>query len=164
VGRAISVALLGASGVGKTAIVSRILGGPAPRGPTRRPAFYRLPLGGAELYIVDTPGRRAARVAERYCEASRRLGARIEVIAYVYSVVEPDSLAALVEIGELLSCAEARERVLVGNKADLVESAGMAVEGNGAAGILGAGRVCYVSALGDSPEALLACLLGGAAP
>ena len=93
-----SVVFLGVGGVGKTTYIYRLLGITEEPRVTRRPGVYQLATGGAELYLVDTPGQCAVEVARRYYEAVRTFGTRLDLIVYMYSVVDPASYHALWDI------------------------------------------------------------------
>jgi ethanolamine utilization protein EutP (predicted NTPase) len=62
---------------------------------TRRPGAYQLAVGNSELYLVDTPGQYAVEVARRCYEAIKTFGRRLDLIIYMYSVVDPATYHAL---------------------------------------------------------------------
>jgi hypothetical protein len=119
-----SVVFLGVGGVGKTTYIYKVLGlSKAPR-VTRRPGFYPLPIGDLLLYLVDTPGQYAVEVARRYYDAVKTFGARIDLVVYVYSVVEPETLGALWEIEEWVSRFSPRRKSLWATSEILQRSSG----------------------------------------
>jgi len=154
-----SVVFLGVGGVEKTTYIYKVLGlSKAPR-VTRRPGFYPLPIGDLLLYLVDTPGQYAVEVARRYYDAVKTFGARTDLVDYVYSVVEPETLGALWEIEEWVSRFSPRRKILVGDKRDLAEELGFMAVGEEAAEAFEALRVYYTSALKDDAEVLIRHIL-----
>jgi small GTP-binding protein len=149
-----SVVFLGVGGVGKTTYIYRLLGITKEPRVTRRPGVYQLATGGAELYLVDTPGQYAVEVARRYYEAVRIFGTRLDLIVYMYSVVDPASYHALWDIETWVSRYPPHRKIVIGNKTDLVEELGYMIEGEDAVRWLNALRLYYVSALKDDPQRL----------
>ncbi|ACB40179.1 Rab family GTPase [Pyrobaculum neutrophilum] len=154
-----TVVFMGIGGVGKTTYIYRVLGiAKAPR-VTRKPGVYQITAGDTLLYLVDTPGQYAVEVAQRYYEAIKTFGTRIDLVVYVYSVVDPPTLQALWEIENWVSRYPPHTKVLLGNKRDLAEEVGVFTEGDDAATALGSVRLYYTSALKDEPEELLSHLV-----
>jgi len=149
-----SVVFLGVGGVGKTTYIYRLLGITKEPRVTRRPGVYQLATGGAELYLVDTPGQYAVEVAQRYYEAIRTFGTRLDLIVYMYSVVDPASYHALWDIETWVSRYPPHRKIVIGNKTDLVEELGYMIEGEDAVRWVNALRLYYVSALKDDPQRL----------
>jgi len=149
-----SVVFLGVGGVGKTTYIYRLLGITKEPRVTRRPGVYQLATGGAELYLVDTPGQYAVEVAQRYYEAIRTFGTRLDLIVYMYSVVDPASYHALWDIETWVSRYPPHRKIVIGNKTDLAEELGYMIEGEDAVRWLNALRLYYVSALKDDPQRL----------
>ena len=152
--RQFGVVFLGVGGVGKTTYIYRLLGVSKRPAVTRRPRWYPLYADRAVIYLVDVPGQRAVEVAKGYYQAVRAYGVRVDLIVYMYSVVEPATLDALYEIHEWAAGVPASARVLVGNKRDLAEEVGFMVEGDGVAASLNASRIYYTSALKDDAASL----------
>ncbi|MEM0464644.1 GTPase domain-containing protein [Pyrobaculum sp.] len=152
--RQLGVVFLGVGGVGKTTYIYRLLGISKKPVLTRRPRWYPLYADRAVIYLVDVPGQRAVEVARGYYQAVRAYGARVDLIVYMYSVVEPATLDALFEIHQWAAGVPASARILVGNKRDLAEEAGFMVEGDGAAPYLGVLKIYYTSALKDDAASL----------
>jgi small GTP-binding protein len=149
-----SVVFLGVGGVGKTTYIYRLLGITKEPRVTRRPGVYQLATGGAELYLVDTPGQYAVEVARRYYEAVRTFGTRLDLIVYMYSVVDPASYHALWDIETWVSRYPPHRKIVIGNKTDLAEELGYMIEGEDAVRWVNALRLYYVSALKDDPQRL----------
>jgi GTPase SAR1 family protein len=149
-----SVVFLGVGGVGKTTYIYRLLGITKEPRVTRRPGVYQLATGGAQLYLVDTPGQYAVEVAQRYYEAIRTFGTRLDLIVYMYSVVDPASYHALWDIETWVSRYPPHRKIVIGNKTDLAEELGYMVEGEDAVRWVNALRLYYVSALKDDPQRL----------
>ncbi|MEM1598902.1 MAG: GTPase domain-containing protein [Pyrobaculum sp.] len=150
-----SAVFLGVGGVGKTTYIYRVLGvGKTPR-VTRRPGVYQLSLSHQDLYLIDTPGQYAVEIAQKYYEAIKTYDVRLDLIVYVYSVVDPPTLEALWEIENWVSKYPAPRKILIGNKKDLADEIGVFTEGEDAARSLGASKLYYTSALKDDPEHLL---------
>ncbi|ABP51581.1 MAG: GTPase domain-containing protein [Pyrobaculum arsenaticum] len=152
--RQLGVVFLGVGGVGKTTYIYRLLGTSKRPAVTTRPRWYPLYADRAVIYLVDVPGQRAVEVARGYYQAVRTYGARVDLIVYMYSVVEPATLDALSEIHQWAAGVPASARILVGNKRDLAEEAGFMVEGDGAAPYLGVLKIYYTSALKDDAASL----------
>ncbi|MGC9050681.1 Rab family GTPase [Pyrobaculum sp.] len=150
-----TVVFLGVGGVGKTTYIYRVLGMAKTPRVTRKPGVYQMPYGDWELYLVDTPGQYAIEVAQRYYEAVKTFGTRIDLIVYMYSLVEPQTLEALFEIDQWASRYPQHNVILIGNKRDLAEELGYVTEGDDAAKMLGAKALYYTSALRDDPPDLL---------
>jgi hypothetical protein len=85
-------------GLGKTTYIHRVLGLSKTPRVARRPYVYKLTLGTTDLYLVDTPGQYAVEIAQRYYEAIKIFGTRLDLIVYMYSVVDPDTYYALWDI------------------------------------------------------------------
>ena len=149
-----SVVFLGVGGVGKTTYIYRLLGITKEPRVTRRPGVYQLATGDAELYLVDTPGQYAVEVAQRYYEAIRTFGTRLDLIVYMYSVVDPASYHALWDIETWVSRYPPHRKIVIGNKTDLAEELGYMIEGEDAVRWVNALRLYYVSALKDDPQRL----------
>jgi len=149
-----SVVFLGVGGVGKTTYIYRLLGITKEPRVTRRPGVYQLATGGAELYLVDTPGQYAVEVARRYYEAVRTFGTRLDLIVYMYSVVDHASYHALWDIETWVSRYPPHRKIVIGNKTDLAEELGYMIEGEDAVRWVNALRLYYVSALKDDPQRL----------
>ncbi len=145
---------LGVGGVGKTTYIYRLLGITKEPRVTRRPGVYQLATGGAELYLVDTPGQYAVEVARRYYEAVRTFGTRLDLIVYMYSVVDPASYHALWDIETWVSRYPPHRKIVIGNKIDLAEELGYMVEGEDAVRWVNALRLYYASALKDNSQRL----------
>ncbi|MEM4763786.1 MAG: Miro domain-containing protein, partial [Pyrobaculum sp.] len=90
-----------------------------------------------------------------YYEAIKTYDVRLDLIVYVYSVVDPPTLEALWEIENWVSKYPAPRKILIGNKKDLADEIGVFTEGEDAARSLGASKLYYTSALKDDPEHLL---------
>jgi len=153
-----TVVFLGVCGVGKTTYIYRVLGITKEPRVTRWPGVYKLTAGNAELYLVDTPGQYAVDVAQRYYEATKTFGTRLDLIIYMYSVVDPATYHALWDIETWVSRYPPHRKIVVGNKMDLAEEFGYMAEGEDAVKWLNAMRIYYVSALKDDPQKLLAII------
>lgn len=150
-----AVVFLGVGGVGKTTYIYRVLGrSKAPR-VTRRPDTYFVPSDVFNLFLVDTPGQLVGEVVRRYYEAVVKYGVRVDLVVYMYSVVDPYTLDAVVEIDAAARRFVAGGKILVGNKRDLGEELGLFAEGDDVAKIIGAKALYYTSALKDDPDVLL---------
>jgi len=149
-----SVVFLGVGGVGKTTYVYRLLGITKVPRITRRPGVYQLVTGDNMLYLVDTPGQYAVEVARRYYEAVRIFGTRLDLIVYMYSVVDRASYHALWDIETWVSRYPPHRKIVIGNKIDLAKELNYMVEGEDAVRQLNALRLYYVSALKDDPRRL----------
>jgi GTP-binding protein EngB required for normal cell division len=123
------VVFLGVGGVGKTTYIYRIHGITKEPRVTRRPGVYQLATGGAELYLMDTPGQYAVEVARRYYEAVRTFGTRLDLIVNMYSVVDPASYHALWDIETWVSRYPPHKKIVIENKTDLVEELVYMIEG-----------------------------------
>lgn len=150
-----TIVFMGVGGVGKTTYIYRILGIAKMPRVTRRPGVYQIVVGNRELYLVDTPGQYAVEVAQKYYEAIRVFGTRLNLIVYMYSIVDPPTLHALWEIENWVSKYPPHKKILIGNKRDLAEEVGFMTEGDDVATAIGAVRLYYTSALKDEPEELL---------
>jgi GTP-binding protein EngB required for normal cell division len=153
-----TVVFLGVGGVGKTTYIYRVLGITKQPRVTRRPGVYQLVAGNTELYLVDTPGQYAAEVARRYYEAIKTFGTRLDLIIYMYSVVDPETYHALWDIEMWVSRYPPHRKIVAGNKMGLVVELGYMTEGEDAVKWLNATRIYYVSALKDDPQKLLAII------
>jgi ethanolamine utilization protein EutP (predicted NTPase) len=149
-----SVVFLGVGGVGKTTYIYRLLGITKVPRITRKPSVYQLVTGDDVLYLVDTPGQYAVEVARRYYEAVRTFGTRLDLIVYMYSVVDPASYHALWDIETWVSRYPPHRKIVIGNKTDLAEELGYMIEGEDAVRWVNALRLYYVSALKDDPQRL----------
>ncbi len=149
-----SVVFLGVGGVGKTTYIYRLLGITKVPRVTRRPGVYQLATGDVMLYLVDTPGQYAVEVARRYYEAVRTFGTRLDLIVYMYSVVDHASYHALWDIETWVSRYPPHKKIVIGNKIDLVKERGYMIEGEEAVKKVNAQRLYYVSALKDDPQRL----------
>ena len=149
-----SVVFLGVGGVGKTTYIYRLLGITKVPRITRKPSVYQLVTGDDVLYLVDTPGQCAVEVARRYYEAVRTFGTRLDLIVYMYSVVDHASYHALWDIETWVSRYPPHRKIVIGNKTDLAEELGYMVEGEDAVRWVNAQRLYYVSALKDDPQRL----------
>ncbi len=149
-----SVVFLGVGGVGKTTYVYRLLGITKVPRVTRRPGVYQLATRDVMLYLVDTPGQYAVEVARRYYEAVKTFGTRLDLIVYMYSVVDPASYHAIWDIETWVSRYPPHKKIVIGNKTDLAKELGYMIEGEEAVRWVNALRLYYVSALKDDPQRL----------
>jgi GTPase SAR1 family protein len=144
------VVLLGVGGVGKTTFVYRLLGLSAAPPATLRPGLYRLYFASGAVELLDVPGQHAVEVARH---VARQMHLFFDKAVLMYDVTRADTLYALSEILDSLcvygTCLAAREVAVVGNKRDLAEELGYAVENS----IL-PHPTTYISALRDPPEEL----------
>ena len=154
-----TVVFLGVGGVGKTTYIYRVLGITKEPRVTRRPGVYQLAEGNIELYLVDTPGQYAVEIAQRYYEAIKTFGTRLNLIIYMYSVVDLATYHALWDIETWVSRYPPHRKIVVGNKMDLAEELGYMAEGEDAVKWLNAMRIYYVSALKDDPQKLLTIII-----
>jgi signal recognition particle receptor subunit beta len=149
-----SVVFLGVGGVGKTTYIYRLLGITKVPRVTRRPDAHLLTTEDVRLWLVDTPGQYAVEVARRYYEAVKTFGTRLDLIVYMYSVVDPASYHALWDIETWVSRYPPHKKIVIGNKKDLAEELGYMIEGGDAVRWVNALRLYYVSALKDDPQRL----------
>jgi signal recognition particle receptor subunit beta len=149
-----TVVFLGVVGVGKTTYIYRLLGITKEPRATRRPGVYQLETEDVRLWLVDTPGQYAVEVARRYYEAVRTFGTRLDLIVYMYSVVDHASYHALWDIETWVSRYPPHRKIVIGNKKDLAEERGYMIGGEEAVRRVNAQRLYYVSALKDDPQKL----------
>jgi len=150
-----AVVFLGLGGVGKTTYIYRVVGLSKTPRVTRRPDTYIFTSELYNLFLIDTPGQLVGEVVRRYYEAVVKYGVRIDLVVYMYSVVDPQTLEAIVEIDKAASRFIKGGKILVGNKRDLGKEIGIFVEGDDVVKKVGASGVYYTSALKDDPETLL---------
>jgi len=154
-----SVLLLGVGGVGKTTIVYRLLGLSDRARTTLRPGIYRIWYNGSWYDVVDVPGQTAVEVAKAVVSD---LAQYFDVIVLVYDLVRQETYDALSEIWSTICvprnrCPTVREVVIVGNKRDLAEELGYAVEADPSQ--FGAVDVRKISALRDPADVVARAVL-----
>jgi GTPase SAR1 family protein len=154
-----SVVFLGVGGVGKTTYIYRLLGMTKVPRVTRRPDVHLLATEDVRLWLVDTPGQYAVEVARRYYEAVKTFGTRLDLIVYMYSVVDHASYHALWDIERWVSRYPSHKKIIIGNKKDIAEQLGYMIEGDEAVSRLNAQRLYYTSALKDDPRRLLEIII-----
>jgi len=154
-----SVLLLGVGGVGKTTVVYRLLGLNNNVRTTLRPGIYRIWYNGWWYDVVDTPGQMAVEVAQAVASNPTLYFDRAVLM---YDLVHQETYEALSDIWSTIcvlrgKCLSAREVIIVGNKRDLAEELGYAVEADPTQ--FSAVDVRRISALKDPIEAVVRAVL-----
>jgi len=125
-----TVLFLGVGGVGKTTTIYRLIGLSNSVRTTLRPGIYRIPYDGRWYDLVDVPGQMAIEVARAVAQNPTL---HFDRIVLMYDLVRQETYEALSEIWSTVCvlrgrCLSAREVIIVGNKRDLAEELGYAVE------------------------------------
>jgi len=147
-----SVLFLGLGGVGKTTTIYRLLGLNNSVRVTLRPGIYRILFNGQWYDLVDVPGQMAAEVAQA---AASNPSLYFDRVVLMYDLTRQESYEALADIWSTICvlrnrCLTAREVIIVGNKRDLADELGYAVEAD--PDQFGAVDVRRLSALKDPVE------------
>jgi len=125
-----SILFLGVGGVGKTTTIYRLLGLNNSVRVTLRPGIYRVLVDGQWYDLVDVPGQMAAEVAQAVASNPTLYFDRVIMM---YDLTRQETYEALSDIWSAVCvmrsrCLAAREIVIVGNKRDLADELGYAVE------------------------------------
>jgi len=125
-----SILFLGVGGVGKTTTIYRLLGLSNLARTTLRPGIYRILFNGQRYDLVDVPGQMATEVAQA---VAQNPSLYFDRVILVYDLTRQETYEALSDIWSTVCvmrgrCLTAREIIIVGNKRDLADELGYAVE------------------------------------
>jgi len=154
-----SILFLGVGGVGKTTTIYRLLGLNNSVRVTLRPGIYRIFVNGQWYDLVDIPGQMAEEVA---LAVASNPSLYFDRVVMMYDLTRQESYEALADIWSTIcvlrnKCLTAREVVIVGNKRDLAEELGYAVEADPTQ--FNAADVRKLSALKDPAEEVVRVVL-----